>query len=61
VSSATDMVPPLPSHSIVWQSPAFCGGFVVVGVPAAVFAVAQVPLAQVGCSQSVVVPGHSLS
>jgi hypothetical protein len=61
VSSATDMTPPLPSHSSCWQSPAFCGGAVVVGVPAAVFVVVQVPLAQVGCSQSLSTPGQSLS
>jgi hypothetical protein len=60
-SSATIMVPPLPSHTIFWQSPAICAGFVVVAVPAAVFVVVQLPLAHVGCWQSLMRPGHSLS
>jgi hypothetical protein len=61
--SATDMVPPFPSHSIVWQSPGVCGGFDVVGVPAAMSVVVQVLVAaaHVGCWQSSIVPGHSLS
>jgi hypothetical protein len=36
VSAATDVVPPLPLHSMLWQSPVICGGLVLVGVPDAV-------------------------
>src|SRR5262249_49674061 len=48
VLSATIMVPPLPSHSIFWQSPGICDGAIVVGVPDGGFVVTHVPFVQVG-------------
>jgi hypothetical protein len=59
-SSFTVIVPPLPSQTICLQSPATCGGFVVVAVPDAVKLVLQPEGVQTGCWQSVVVPGHWL-
>jgi hypothetical protein len=58
LSSATVFVPPRPSHTTLWQLPAVC---IEMGVPAFAYAVPQVPLVQVGCSQSVIAPGHWLA
>jgi hypothetical protein len=59
-SSAT-VVPPLPSHSILAQSPGCCGGFVVVAEPAAVKTTVQTKPTHAGCAQSLLSPEHSLS
>ena len=61
VSSFALIVPPIPSHSTSWQSPAVCGGFTVVGVPAAVKVVPHLPAVQDGCWQSLIGPLHSES
>ncbi len=60
-SSGMVVVPPVPLQTMVRQSPATCTGLVVVGVFTAVYVVPHTKVAEhEGCSQSSVVPGHSL-
>jgi hypothetical protein len=56
VSSATLVVPPDPSHTASWQSPAVCAAS---GAPDWVKAMPQTPFAQVRIWHSVSLPGQS--
>jgi hypothetical protein len=58
VSSATLVVPPDPSQTAVWQSPAVCATS---GAPAWVKSMPQTPFAQVRTWHSVSLPGQSLA
>src|SRR4051812_8766899 len=55
------MVPPLPSHTNCWQSPAICAGAAVVAVPAGVLTIVHLPATQPRCWQSSSTPGHLLT
>ncbi len=61
VSSGMVVVPPVPLQTMVRQSPATCAGSPDVAMFAAVYVVPHTKVAEhAGCSQSSVVPGHSL-
>jgi hypothetical protein len=56
VSSGAGVVPPLPSHTSCWQSPAVC---VARTVPCGAATTPHTPAVQVRCAHAVSVPGQS--
>jgi hypothetical protein len=56
--SATIFVPPCPSHTTCWQSPAV---WWLVGNPTGSLLIPHVPLVHTRCAQSVSVPGQSVA